>query len=363
MAKARPRRTRLRRISVRNFKVLDKLDLEFPAPKLPGETDIIVLGSRNGLGKTSVLECCALLLLAPELGEDSPLLIGRHSDTPLNLPELLIRSGQEKAMIEGVFEQGENRVEISVSLLRSGKLVVNVKGELKASRSRQGPPPEFLERFMSSLVGLNSEPVINPPLLYFHSYRKILEGNPELRMMVEGEMQYRRPRFRPGYDTPISMFKLLILRSMMGQANLFEKVEEERSREILDRLNTLVEYYAGGKIEKLRPSPDNTFDFRIYPSKGGGSFTFDGLSSGQKEAISTLFLTWYYSSQSPCIILLDEPELHLNAEWHRDFVSRVGDLAPDNQYIIATHSEDIFGSVDQARRVLLLAGFSEQRDT
>ncbi len=58
---------KLRNISITNYKGIDEIKLEFPAPRMPDATDIMVLGSRNGLGKTSILECCCLLLIAPEL--------------------------------------------------------------------------------------------------------------------------------------------------------------------------------------------------------------------------------------------------------------------------------------------------------
>ena len=53
------------------------------------------------------------------------------------------------------------------------------------------------------------------------------------------------------------------------------------------------------------------------------------------------------------MVFIDEPELHLNAQWHRGFVKNLIGLAPQNQYIIATHSEDIMDSVSEDRRALL----------
>ena len=98
---------------------------------------------------------------------------------------------------------------------------------------------------------------------------------------------------------------------------------------------------------------DNTVDFRIAPSGGGESFTFDGLSSGQKEIISTLFLVWYHTQERPSVVLIDEPELHLNAQWHRSFIRKLFDFAPGNQYIVATHSVDVMDSVEEDRRIIL----------
>lgn len=168
-------------------------------------------------------------------------------------------------------------------------------------------------------------------------------------MMLRG----RNPRHPPRYEFPMSAFKLQILRSLMEQANLFEFDEEKGSGEAIDALNQLLKNYAGGTISKLRPSPDNTIDFRVNPVGRGESFTFDGLSSGQKEIISTLFLIWYHTRNRPSVVFIDEPELHLNAQWHRGFVKSLTSLAPQNQYIVATHSEDVMDSVSEDRRALL----------
>ena len=52
-------------------------------------------------------------------------------------------------------------------------------------------------------------------------------------------------------------------------------------------------------------------------------------------------------------MFIDEPELHLNAQWHRGFVKNLTGLAHRNHYIVATHSEDIMDSVSEDRRALL----------
>lgn len=358
---------RLRSLEIKNFKAIDQLKLDFLPPRMKADPDIYVMGSRNGLGKTSILEACALLFLVASAGED------RFHNTnmpeiPANLSELFIHSDSKEASFIGVFSFGEKEFRLDVKLNRSGR--VSVVGDVdkikKMLKLEEKMPAEVLvERFFLLLAGYNMEPFIMPTCLYFHSFRKVQEGNPELGMMVEPEMSmhrrvvrtaYGRKRIPFGEDMFVSAFKLQILRAMMGRANLFERLENSNADETLEKLNGLIMRYAGGSIDKLRPSPDNTVDFRVSPRNGGASFAFDGLSSGQKEIISTLFLIWHYTKNHPCIVLIDEPELHLNAEWHRDFVQQVFNLAPDNQYIVATHSEDVFKSVNDDRRLFLGEG-------
>ncbi|MBF0400017.1 MAG: AAA family ATPase [Magnetococcales bacterium] len=351
---------RINRIEITNFKAIDKIEMDFFLPKMKADPDIYVMGSRNGLGKTSILEACTLLSLAAHSVEKR-WNVSRIPEISMNLSELFIRSGAETASVSGEFSLNESSITVSVNLSKDG--IIKIDGDSEKIRKilpGNSSTEELVERFFMLQAGYNMEPVIMQPCLYFHSYRKVQEGNPELGMMVESDRIHRRMMIRTPYGRVgiapngnmfVSTFKLQILRAMMGKANLFERLDSKNADETLDRLNGLIDRYAGGKIAKLRPSPDNTVDFRISPVGGGESFAFDGLSSGQKEIISTLFLIWYYTRQKPCLILIDEPELHLNAEWHRDFVQQVFKLAPNNQYIIATHSEDIFKSVNEDRRL------------
>jgi predicted ATPase len=348
---------KIRKLHIRNFKALDDIYIDFPEPRMEDDPDVVLMGSKNGLGKTSVLEACSLLFLAA-LSKGQDFELRRFRELPIDLYDVFIRAGKHKAEITGEIEFLKQKHKVSLTLEREGhvKIIGNEKLKALEHNGYRLSPPEATERLALSLAGLSADPLIYPHFMYFHSYRKVQEGNPELGMMVsEGRRPFRRPGYRPGYEMPISAFKLEILRSMMSQARLFETMDDEKAGEILGKLNEFVERYAGGKIEKLRPSPDNTIDFRISPEGGGESFTFDGLSSGQKEIISTLFLIWYHTHDLPGIILIDEPELHLNVEWHQDFIRQVHDLVPENQYIIATHSEDIFSSVEQDRRILLAA--------
>ena len=361
---------KLRKITIENFKVLEELKLEFPAPRMKDDPDIFVMGSINGLGKTSVLEAISLLLIGAAFGKEEFMDMFRFParSQGINFPELMIRAGSSSSAIEGDFHFegsksqsdlfGDHTNFIKMQFNRNGR--AEMKGDTssfkkifpKLDMMRKAPPDLIAEEFLYALIGLDSNPLLVPPLLYFHSYRKVQEGNPELGMMIEPDTLYPKRYFRRK-DIAISAFKIAILRSLMSKGGLFENIEDKESGLILDTLNNLVKKFAGGSIEKLRPSPDNTLEFRITPGNGGKSYPFDGLSSGQKEIISTLFLVWQNTHATPGIVLIDEPELHMNVQWQLGFIRTLHELAPDNQYIIATHSEDIFESVDQGRRILL----------
>ena len=352
---------KLRRLKIKNFKLFDEIELDFPPPRIEGDPDIVVLGSRNGGGKTTVLESCCLAFLAGTVGEDAELMThpGRTPEydrgQDINLADLMVRAGRERAQIQCSLHHGRQEVQIECGVSRNGNIQVHGRvppsEDLPKKRDIMYPPR--LMAIWRSLFGFSPEPFLFPPVFYFHSYRKVSEGNPELGMLVDSEAHYRRLRRYYSREPVMDTFKSEILRCMMGKSGLFDRFDSSEAETSLDQLTNLLTTYAACSIEKLRPSRENTIEFRVAPLDGTASFAFDGLSSGQKEIISTLFLVWLYTRGRPGLVLIDEPELHLNAEWHARFISDLRELAPDNQYIIATHSPDVAASVDADRRIML----------
>jgi AAA domain, putative AbiEii toxin, Type IV TA system len=350
---------RLSRLSIKNYKKLDSLEIDFPRPLMENDLDILVFGSKNGGGKTSVIECSSLLLLAGLLGERFDRF--RDVEPLLDVTNLLVTAGYKQAVLVGDFEKSKKTCRVTLKIQPKNFAKPEISGDDSIFKEYQSTRELWrlggLEYGLSSILAFSGEPLIAPPLLHFNSYRKIQESNPELGMMADDypirAMRYSRSSMR-GVSSPISFFKLEILRSLMGKASLFEGLDKGESESVLSQLNNLIERYCGGRIENLRPLPDNKVDIRIKLNNSENSFSFDGLSSGQKEMIATLFLIWKNTHDQPSIVLIDEPELHLNAEWHGDFVEQLRKLAPRNQYILATHSEEIFRSVDESRRAVLV---------
>lgn len=353
-----PPRLRLERIAITGIKAIDHLELQFPPPDLPGDPDVFVLGSRNGVGKTSLLESCALFLSATSErnanAAKSPLNNGGLTFGPPGLKGrlgALVRSGATFGRITGRLSVAQASGEATVDLLRSGH--VGFTGDTPIGvpvSARHASRQNGLVQLESLAAGAAPDPLITPFVLYFHSYRRVLEGSESLGSLAEGS---RRRGAETPRVAPIAVFKQELLRALMGRAALFEQIPDDSAPAVLATLNSLMGRYAQGTIDKLLPQPDDTFDFRVQPLAGRPTYSFDSLSSGQKEVISTLFLIWLFTRDQPAVVLIDEPELHLNPEWHRTFVRDLAGIAPNNQYILATHSEDIFASVDPAHRALL----------
>ena len=64
------------------------------------------------------------------------------------------------------------------------------------------------------------------------------------------------------------------------------------------------------------------------------------LSSGEKQLIY-IFLKILLHNQKECIIFMDEPEISLHVDWQKILLSKILELNPNTQMIIATHSPSL----------------------
>lgn len=108
---------------------------------------------------------------------------------------------------------------------------------------------------------------------------------------------------------------------------------------------TLIEmfnrFFPGKSFEGVRPTAKGSLSFDVVTA--AGSHDIDELSSGEKELIYGYLRLKSYSPKNS-IILLDEPELHLNprlVDGLPDFYQRNIGSALNNQLWLVTHSDTI----------------------
>jgi len=80
-----------------------------------------------------------------------------------------------------------------------------------------------------------------------------------------------------------------------------------------------------------------------YKDDDGDSRDFVQLSSGEKEVV---VLTFDLLAQDPddCVVLIDEPEVHLHPELAFRLIKVLKGIGQRNQYFLFTHSPDIIGN-------------------
>jgi predicted ATP-dependent endonuclease of OLD family len=357
---------RIDKISIRNYKGIDSLELEFPRPKFPNDPDIFVIGSRNGLGKTSVLECCALGLM--ELGhnliDELYGSVGGAYVGTIDSNQSFVKLGSPHAEINLSLSSKDNqhsgKFKFELRQEKPGAFNLDYICENSQKENNEvswiwGNNPDVKEKYRSFGYGFSFHRILNRntsnPCVekFFHFF-------PDNRATPHGKVPFEEIQGKQQvYHIPTNVFKIVSIQTILGMAGLWRKQEINQFHETFDELNKLTFEFANLEISRqFEKTGDLSMDLEVqFPSKEEDVFSFDGLSSGQKEMITTLFLIWENTRNASKVILIDEPEQHLNAEWHRYLIHKLYEIAPWNQYIIATHSKHIASAVDDEHQIML----------
>jgi energy-coupling factor transporter ATP-binding protein EcfA2 len=294
-------------LAIRDFRGIDRLELDFRGPD-GHPNSLVVLAGPNGCGKTTVLEAALILAGGAKLITGPR---GRRA----------IRRGAKDYEIFGEFRAGG----------------------LTFSR-REGP--DSTERPLSGL------PV---PHWYFSSWRA-----PSLVGPVEPTVG--RPGRRP---TKNDQNRLRNVKQALVNAATFERFQVP----IIDGFgpySTIIgevndawrEFYPDSgqtfAVEIVSPTEPGIGGFDVYlRTAEGPRLEVDLLSSGQLELF--LFLSALALNENPeGIILIDEPELHLDPQWHRLILRSLMRLRPRAQLIVSTHSSEIYDAAASYERHFLV---------
>lgn len=350
VAQKRSGKFRIDKIHIKNYKCIDSLEMDFPGPMYSGQYDICALGSKNGVGKTSVLECCALAFAALRTDFHSSrklnLSTGKHGRKIHNVADFLVKSGEKKCFIKGYFTICGRKATAEISLDSSGIPTVKATG----IASRQTENANFTD-FVENISGFSANPVAGDKFVFIHGYRKVQGGGIDTKYLVTPRDESNGiPICLPDFQ---SSFKESALLEILSESSLLNtNADGTIYTKFKGSLDELLKKYAGISMKKIRiDDQDNNINIRV--EKDGSSFSIDALSSGQKEVLSIIFTIAVYASSDPTIVIIDDLELHLNSRWHKTFIHDIVSGFPKNQYIIATHSPHLMNAIpDEQTRVL-----------
>lgn len=286
-------------ISIRDFRGIDNLDISFKSPS-GYPTQVAVLAGPNGCGKTAVLEAC--------------LLAGKH--------EGLVRGKSGKDAVR----RGADDYRIDVTIQVQNKI-----WQVRATSDGKGQ--------------------LCVPFVYFSSWRApLLVGSLGITAGKRGK--------RPASNEDN---RLWIVKQFLVNARAHEffpsrqPANSSRYETVIHDLNRVWEMFYSGQsftVEPISDDPYEGFDvFLIGPDDL--RLPLDLLSSGQLE-LFTFAGGLLLKNVPQGIILIDEPELHLDPQWHRTILRVFQFLKPEWQLIVATHSPEIYDSVRSFERQFLV---------
>ncbi len=292
-------------LSIKDFRGIEELNLDFRGPN-GSPNRLVVLAGPNGSGKTAVLEAGLMC-------------VGGHSLITGRKGRKAIRKGAIDYSIDAVIHSGERDHKVDLS-----------------SES----PPVNLKRI---------------PFWYFSSWRA-----PDLVGPVG--VTVGRPGRRPAKN---DQNRLLNVKQLLTNAAAIQHFRPGQKQFLADYnrwIEIINEYWkmfngdhAGDFLVDLTESEEagrGAFDvFLNIPD--GPRLEVDVLSAGQIELF--LFLSaLVLNDDRQGIVFIDEPELHLDPQWHNLIIQSLMQLQPRAQFIVATHSPEIYVSAMSYERHFLV---------
>ena len=319
---------RLNSINIEGFRGIPNLELEFPK-------QVNVLVGVNGVGKSAVLDCSAIMLSR---------LIGRIRSSAgtgryFTHSDINNRRQWTKNEIEVAFQGKPLRW--SVVKTRRGQQKQRISGLVDLRRD--------VELFRSKLA--EDEAARLPLAVYYPVNRAVLD--------IQLRIRKRHPFDRlAAYDQALSgewssfrvFFEWFREREDLENEKRLDKPEFRDSQ--LQAVRTATErFLAGFRGLKVRRSP-----LRMVVEKHGEELIVNQLSDGEKctlamagdlaRRMAIANPAMVDPLQGEAVVLIDEIDLHLHTGWQRRLIAALTKTFPKCQFLLSTHSPSILGHLD-----------------
>lgn len=306
----------LREIHIENFRGIDELTLSFPDGH-GNPADIFVIGGPNGGGKTAVLEACLLA-------------IGRKELVRGAVGPLAIRAGAKDGRITAKLKYLDQEFTSDYRLI------------------------EGMLRYRNETTKQDTGPGI-ADCLYFSSWRA-----PRLVGALPISAGRNGVRFLDKEEDRIAIVKQSLINAKahaLMSANGSPGIDKSLYQRSIQRLNDAWQCFYPGKeqqflVEPASSDPDAGFDVFLRKSKEV-RLPLDALSSGQLELFA-LFGSLIRLEFECGLVLIDEPELHLDPQWHAPLLRALRRSMPQAQILVATHSGEVYDAVPSFQRCFLV---------
>ena len=349
---------KLHQLHLTHFRGCQSIALKFH-PRLT------VLAGVNGAGKTSFLDAIALLLSWPAAR------VRRENAPGMMLKDTDIQNGKPYSALKLELNNGV-----------SWQLVKPAKGHSKPADQTDMKGATELARSIRDDYSQNTSDHPLPVFAYYPVTRAVLDIPLRIRqkhdfdsLALYSNSLTSAANFRDFFEWFRNREDLENeFRRMLGETNegpddLIAEPDTNYSYQAqvypdrqLEAVRMAVEQFLPGfKSLSVRRSP-----LRMVVRKQGKEVRIDQLSDGEKCTLALVGdLARRLAIANPMlqnplegegIVLIDEIELHLHPRWQRHFVAQLGNLFPNCQFVVTTHSPQALGEVKGENIRLLYAG-------
>lgn len=340
----------LHRLIVRNFKRFDDVEIEL------GQT-VLLIGPNNS-GKTTTLQALALWDLGlrrwhekrgdkPPAKQRQGVAINRRDLVTVPVPEagLFWRDRHLRRTVEedGKKKTENIRIEIEVSGVRQGeKWTCGLEFDFANSESIYCRPIGVLGRDRESPPPFMPKPALDSKIAFLPPMSGLSANETRLD---QGAIQVRLGEGRTAE----------VLRNLCHQ--IYEADEKDRWH----RLNEGMRRLFGVTLDAPRYVPERGEIAMSYQDRRGVSLDLSAAGRGLQQ---TLLLLAYLHMNPGAVLLLDEPDAHLEILRQRQIYQTLTDLAQeqDSQLIAASHSEVLLNEAADRDVVVAFVGTPHRID-
>jgi len=377
---------KLKNLAVKNFRALEEISIDF-------DSRVNVVVGPNAVGKTTLLEAIRLAkgLLAPRTqNESNQVLFGLGASSPHNPQKLIydaiasdplkilaIKCSFALADDEVAFllrDESLNQVAAQMVFAGLGRNFANPAESISffskpGSQQVLAAQVEQLRGFVSAVA--SGGQLCRLDLTIDPRTGQIISGDPvgqALISFLDRALPPNRTKFSyfaadraiPAQDPPVQIgvadaanqleshssqphLKYQRLKSTIFNAIVEGKDEaRELEREFEKVFGGVMK---GKRLERVGVNEHGLLKIEIWDEESQRRYAIDAMSSGEKGLILT-FLLMARTVERGGIVILDEPELHLNPAVCRGLLSFLVEqyaIARDIQFVICSHSPEILG--------------------
>ncbi|MFE1743697.1 AAA family ATPase [Coleofasciculus sp. H7-2] len=319
---------KVKRLKMTSFRGISDMTLDFQTD----EPNVLI--GINGVGKSSILDCLAILLYGFVASIRFP------SSTERLFSDQDITNTHQETHKEITIQLDWQQVTWSLTSVRTGSS--------KKASSELSQLPALVDNIRQQLE-TNSNANI-PLAVYYGVDRTVIETPLEI--------------FPEAYFKPIDAYEQAITLKQINFSNFFqwfralEDVENEERRDNPD--------YRDRQLEAVRlaiasVAPDfsklrvRRSPLRMTVTKQGQELTVNQLSDGEKcllAMVGDLAIRLAIANpslenplQGEGVVLIDEIELHLHPKWQRKIIPALTRTFPNCQFIVTTHSPQVISEV------------------
>lgn len=367
---------RVKELHLRNFRGFDDLKITFPL------SNIAVFAGINGSGKSSILDCIAMLL-ARFVSE----LTGSETEISLTEDDINVTSSPHETL---------NTISVSTDAEPplSGELSWCMSSPVNDTRGgHERSLSHYADGNLHARVKTN--PSLNLPVLaYYQTDRATLDRT------VSKASETRTARHRKFSDPRFFAYKGAFAGNMTDLSDFISwfRVEEDIENEkkirqrdfnavnrnlevVRETITTFLSQfpscdYSHLRMQRRRENGDFIFhaseESSLIITKDGQELKAEQLSAGEQILLLTVCdIARRLAVANPGtgharygkgVVLIDEIELHLHPQWQRDVIPCLQHTFPNIQFIVTTHSPQVLSNVER-EDVRILEDFNIVEET